>query len=204
MKFSLLYSRRNNRPRLARHLLTLFCLCFASPATADEADFLSFRFWKTASLEQVSSAIEQGADVNARDKTGVNPLMFAAGYSHTPEIITYLIKQGADLKTRDIIGGTILMAAAGHNQEPDIITRLIKHGADIEAIDNVGKTALMFAAGYNRNPDIILRLIKHGADINAKDKDGKTALDFAKRNRVAKGGSAYRTLSDAINNQSGN
>jgi ankyrin repeat protein len=180
-------------------LLLLFCLCFTTSACADEPDFLSFRFWKTASLQEVRSAIEHGSDVKARDKTGVTALMLAAGYNHNPDIITYLIKQGASLEARDIIGGTILMAAAGHNQEPDIISRLVKHGADLEIRDHVGKTALMFAAGYNRNPDIILRLIKHGADIKAKDNNGKTALDFAKKNRVAKGRSAYRTLFDIIN-----
>ena len=201
MKLNLLYSCQNKHPMLPKHLFILFCLCFASSASADESDFLNFKFWKTASLKEVSSAIEHGADVKARDQSGVSALMFAAGYSHKPDIITYLIKQEADLKARDIIGGTILMAAAGHNQEPDIITRLIEHGANMEAKDNVGKTALMFAAGYNRNPDIMLRLIKHGADIKAKDKDGKTALEFAEKNRVAKGDSAYRTLFDAINRQ---
>jgi ankyrin repeat protein len=199
MKLNLLYSCQKNQPMLPRYLLLFFCLCFAAPASAEQADFLSFRFWKTAAMEEVRSAIEHGADVKARDKTGVTTLMFAAGYSHNPDIITFLIEQGADLKARDIIGGTILMAAAGHNQEPDIITRLIKHGADLEARDHVGKTALMFAAGYNRNPGIILRLIKHGADVTAKDKGGKTALQFAGKNRVAKDGSAYRTLFDVIN-----
>lgn len=182
-------------------LLLLFCLCFATSSCAEQADFLSFRFWKTASLQEVRSAIEHGADIKARDKSGVSALMFAAGYSHNPDIITFLIKQGASLETRDIIGGTILMAAAGHNQEPDIISRLIKHGADLEARDDVGKTALMFAAGYNRNPDIMLRLIKHGADIKAKDNSGKTALAFAEKNRVAKSASAYRVLFDVINKQ---
>ena len=181
------------------NLFLLLCLCFVSHASADEPDLLSFRFWKTAGLEEVRSAIAHGADIKARDNSGVSTLMFAAGYSHKPDIITYLIEQGAELKARDIIGGTILMAAAGHNQEPDIITRLIKHGADLEARDHVGKTALMFAAGYNRNPEIILRLIKHGADITAIDKDGKSALDFAKRNRVAKDGIVYQTLFDIIN-----
>ena len=47
-------------------LLLFFCLCFAAPASADQADFLSFRFWKTASLEEVSSAIDHGADIKAR------------------------------------------------------------------------------------------------------------------------------------------
>jgi len=183
------------------NLFLLFCLCFSSPASAGQTDFLSYKFWKTTSLEEVRSAIEHGADIEARDKTGVTALMFAAGYSHIPDIITLLIKKGADLKARDMIGGTILMAAAGHNQEPDIITRLIKHGADIEARDRVGKTALMFASGYNRNTEIMLRLLSHGADIKAKDKDGKTALDFAKRNKVAKAGNAYRILYDVINRQ---
>jgi ankyrin repeat protein len=201
MKLNLLYSCQNNQLMLLKHLFILFCLCFASSASADESGFLNFKFWKTASLEEVSSAIDHGADIQARGKTGVTALMFAAGYSHNPDIITYLIEQGADLKARDVIGGTILMAAAGHNREPDIITRLIKHGADLEAKDHVGKTALMFAAGYNKNTEIILRLIKHGADVGAKDKDGKTALEFAGKNRVVKDGSAYRILFDAINSQ---
>lgn len=183
------------------HVWLLLCLCLATPASAGQADFLSFRFWKTASLEEVRSAIEHGADLKATDKTGVTALMFAAGYSHDPDIITLLIRHGADLKARDRIGGSILMAAAGHNQQPDMVTRLIEHGADIEATDHVGKTALMFAAGYNKNPEVMLRLIRHGADTNSKDKDGKSALDFAKYNRVSRGGNAYRILSDAINGQ---
>jgi len=46
-------------------------------------------------LPAVKESFEQGAEVNARHYSGVTPLMIAARYSMSPEIVTLLLEKGA-------------------------------------------------------------------------------------------------------------
>ena len=99
--------------------------------------------------ERVQAAIDKGEDPNARDKDGVTPLMYAAGYNQNPQVITTLLKAGADINARDRYNNmTPLMYAAWFNQNPELITTLLDAGADAKAKSSVGKTAFDFAQ-YN-------------------------------------------------------
>jgi hypothetical protein len=51
---------------------------------------------KTKDLPAVKESLEQGAEVNAKSNDGLTPLMLAARYSSTPEIVTLLLEMGAD------------------------------------------------------------------------------------------------------------
>jgi ankyrin repeat protein len=97
---------------------------------------------ETGTPQQVQTAIDQGEDVNAREKfLGWTALMYAARFNKNPEVITTLLKAGADINARDEIGGTALMAAAMDNQNPDVIITLLKAAADGKAKDDAGLTA---------------------------------------------------------------
>ena len=54
----------------------------------------------------IEALIKAKADVNARNKDGVTPLMLAAGFNSNPAVIEALIKAKADVNARDKAGKT--------------------------------------------------------------------------------------------------
>jgi len=148
-----------------------------------ESAFLSADFWKSATVEDVNKAVQNGANVNewTEDLLVTNVLMFAARNNHNPDVIERLIKLGADVNARDNLGMTVLWRSAPRSN-PDVIERLVKLGADVNAKTEDGVTVLMTAAADNLNPDVYDRLVKLGADIEAKSTKGETALMYAALN----------------------
>ena len=51
-------------------------------------------------LATLNQLIDQGAQIEARDKIGQTPLMLAAVFSSTPEIVQLLIDKGANALTK--------------------------------------------------------------------------------------------------------
>nr|WP_315101952.1 ankyrin repeat domain-containing protein [uncultured Fretibacterium sp.] len=69
-----------------------------------------------AKPDRVRQLIQDGADVNAKNKDGWTPLMAVAQHSSNPEVLTALIKAGADVNAKDTLGATPLMFAAIHKE----------------------------------------------------------------------------------------
>ena len=146
--------------------------------------------------KRIERLIEAGADVNAKDDSGMTALIrivgrigwggdWNKGDKDRMEAVKLLIKYGADINAQDNEGHTALMRAAFHleQHEVELVKLLIKAGADVNIKDNEGKTALMYVSTL----ETVKALIKAGADVNAKDNDGKTALiHFATWNEVVK------------------
>lgn len=90
--------------------------------------------------------LNAGADINARDKVGLTPLLVACGkptygYKVIAEI---LIKKGANINIRDRLGFTpLLLALSGGTVE--IAEMLIERGADTLVSTRNGETALSLA-----------------------------------------------------------
>jgi ankyrin repeat protein len=70
-------------------------------------------------LPAVKESLEQGAEVNARDNGGWTPLMIAANYSSTPEIVTLLLEKGADALAKDEDGKKAIDYAKENDQLKD-------------------------------------------------------------------------------------
>ena len=157
----------------------IFSLC--SSLAYGEHPLLLAKFWQTATVEDVNSAVANGADVNAEITGGWTALMVAAERNTSPDVVERLVKLGANVNAKLDDGCTVLMLAAEDNPNPDVVERLVKLGADINARDKRRATALMVAARFNTNPDIIERLVKLGADANVQGKKGRTALMIAAR-----------------------
>ena len=86
-------------------VLVLPMALFAQNANAQgTADF--FQLVKTGTPQSVQAAISKGADINAQNKRGLSPLMFAARYNQSPEVIMTLLKAGADAKAKSRHGKT--------------------------------------------------------------------------------------------------
>jgi len=124
----------------------------------------------------VKSLLNQGVDVNVKDKNGVTALMCAAEEGNH-EIAKLLIKKGADVNAKDKDGETALMWAAEEGNQ-DIVKLLLDQGADVHVKDKIGDTTLIYAADCG-HLEIVKLLLEKGSNVNEKNKDGETALIWA-------------------------
>ena len=112
-------------------------------------------------IEAVKQHIAAGTDVNAKDKYGESPLLFAATFGHK-EIAELLIANGADVNTKiDKIGMTPLHWAAwgGHTEVAEL---LIAKGAEVNAMGYEYGATPLDLAGLNDYVETKKLLVKHG------------------------------------------
>ena len=95
-------------------------------------------------LELVKELLEQGAEINARDKYGWTALHFASLYGHL-EIVKELHEAGAEIEAKTNNNGMTALHYASRNGHLEIVKYLVEKGADIEAKTNYNKTSLHLA-----------------------------------------------------------
>ena len=108
-----------------------------------------------AATQMIDLLLENGADINAKDNTGLTPLHVAAMLDRTNEAQA-LLAHGADIKARDSFGDTPLHTAALFGQ-PRMVELLIKAGADLDALNNNQLTPLQCARQQRK--DQVVELI---------------------------------------------
>jgi len=116
----------------------IFCLLFLSSlpnTSANPLHIAASRGYKSV----VNLLIEQGADVNAKDKYGQMPLHFAANRA-SMDLAQLLIDNGADVNAKNMQGHTPLYSAATQYVSRDVIKFLIDKGADVHTGTKTGRT----------------------------------------------------------------
>jgi ankyrin repeat protein len=141
---------------------------------------------KKGNLELAKKLITEKKGINTENKSGVTPLMLAAGIGQQ-EIVSALLNAGADINARDENGWRPLMYAAfqGHI---DIVKSLMDKDAKLDPtkkevlLKRVKKmyTPLMCASAGG-HLDIAKLLIEKGANLKIKDVEKWTALMYALR-----------------------
>ncbi|MBQ6972595.1 MAG: ankyrin repeat domain-containing protein [Synergistaceae bacterium] len=125
--------------------------------------------------EDVKRVIADGADLNATDKDGYIPIIYAAGFRST-EIIRIVAEAGADIDVQGLHwaqkGRTALMETVVRFSDMDTIRLLISE-KNINMADNDGMTALIEAAIHNSKAYVVKALIDAGSDVK---KYGSRAL----------------------------
>ncbi len=112
---------------------------------------VNWEIFQSGTPEQVKAEIAklpEDSGLETRTEKGWNgmtPLMMAARFGSSLEVITALLKAGAKVEARSENGTTPLMYAARYNSSPEVITALLKAGADAKAKDEGGETALDYA-----------------------------------------------------------
>jgi ankyrin repeat protein len=121
-------------------------------------------------LEEVERLIKEGVDIEAKDLSGWNSLMWASlnGYK---EMVELLLKNKADIEVKDSNGWTALMYASA-NGHKEIVEMLLEAGADISVRTNKGDKAIHFA----RNVEMAQVLIANYADPEAIGSNNQTLL----------------------------
>jgi hypothetical protein len=161
-------------------------------------------------ISQVKDLLDEGLDVNGKNKNGWSALMIAASQGNM-EMLKLLIEKGAAVDEKNTQGQTPLIFAA-HWGHADVVRLLIEQGVNVNLQMGDGWTALidsismdhtevakiliksgadmnakgkngwtaLMAAAYNNNAEIVNLMIESGADLNARDDMNRTALDIAK------------------------
>ncbi len=133
----------------------------------------SEKFFRKASVRDVSRCIDGGADLGARERqSGDTPLHMAAIGSRNPSVIEALLAAGAEINARSDDGSTPLQAwqRSGHGgrRDPEVFKALLAAGANPNVSDSIGWTPLHYAVSYAGDAALVRALLKAGADPNAR------------------------------------
>lgn len=149
----------------SRNIIASISACilmsFASPTWAQTDAAPIFAAAKLGNVEQLSSLIDSGGNINARDSRGATPLMWAS-FRGNEEAVRMLIQRGADANAKAEDNTTALHWAAFRNRGR-VAELLLDAGADIDARDNHGKTPLGYAI-QEQADDIRALLERHAAN----------------------------------------
>ena len=130
---------------------------------------------ESGNLDIATYLVENGADVNLKDSTGMNALAYCL-YLPETTIAEYLITQGADVDAANDEGTLLIHAVKEENIS--FVKLLLKNNAYINKVSKEGFGPL-FPALVNWNPELMQILIENGADINWQDADGRSLLVYA-------------------------
>jgi len=97
----------------------------------------------------VEYLLEQGADIDAKDREREETALTVAVQSGQLTTVKYLVEQGADIETKDMEGSTPLDFSVYYGHL-DIVKYLVGQGAEVKDIDSLIKTA-----SYSKHKEII-------------------------------------------------
>ncbi len=89
--------------------------------------------WAIPNVEKARILLSAGANVNARSQTERTPLLVAAAYPRTVELLRLLLDRGADLRVQDRAGATALSLAV-RSADVDVVRFLVEKGLDPSAL----------------------------------------------------------------------
>lgn len=130
--------------------------------------------------------VENGADINHRNKDGITALEQAleqAAKINKFELAKFLIENGADHKSINkslviVSGQSDGWGISNKKEREEFLHYLISHNADVNAKNCIGVSALSNAVLVD-NLEFAKTLLCNGANVNSKDYKGDTALMFA-------------------------
>ncbi len=121
--------------------------------------------------------LENGADINVRDKYGNTALHRCVETDKYFMDVWRLTEKGIDVNAQNQWGQTSLIRAIKFDQNSKA-DYLITHNADLDICDNNGCSPLWYAAS-RKNSTILQHLVEQGANVNCPANDGSTPLMWA-------------------------
>ncbi len=143
-----------------------------------KSGFSSTMFVEYASngdIAKMQNALNNGADINAKDPSGM-PALFIAVEKKQLSATKFLLENGAYPDITDKENDTPLMRAMYYNR-PEIAKLLIEYGANVNTSYN--DDFVLTWATFNNYTDIVRLLIEKGANIECYNPVGCTPLIIA-------------------------
>lgn len=134
-------------PAPVGRLLLLCLLAMVIPACSAAVGSADARLRDAAArgdAEAVRGALEDGADLEARDDQGRTPLLIATHGSNV-DAARELIEAGADVNAKDAMQDSAYLYAGARGLD-EILAMTLAHGADLRSTNRYGGTALIPAA----------------------------------------------------------
>ncbi|MGI9303852.1 MAG: ankyrin repeat domain-containing protein [Gammaproteobacteria bacterium] len=149
-------------------------LCISATALAEDPTAPLFQAAEQGDVARVKTLVVAGADVNAKDDSGLTPIQVAGLTPQGERVVEVLVRAGANPNVR-VNGYSVLRWA----KRPEFVRLLLEHGASPDDPDHMGFTSLMGTS--QRGPMWKARmLIEAGADPNISEpRRGLTALSIA-------------------------
>ena len=162
----------------------------ADPNRADASGATAL-MWAVPDVAKVRLLLARGASVSAKSQTERTPLLVAAAYPRTVDVLRLLLDHGADLRAQDRAGSTALTLAV-RSADVEVVRFLVERGLDPNALSpgarRVGfarydqpTTDYLMSKGLTPAPDLLVttaawhpteliaRSIELGASVNASN-----------------------------------
>ncbi|RLN52389.1 hypothetical protein BBJ29_001077 [Phytophthora kernoviae] len=151
--------------------------------TFEKSTALHLATWK-GHLETVEFLLNQGADIETQDQTGMTALQI-----DVMRICLQKMRPTAFLRSRCIdIQSPVALAISKRRQTRDrssyrdidtsVLDLLLYHNANVNRSNEAGDTTLLNAVEYGLISHVE-KLLAHGADAHAQDMNGRSAMDIA-------------------------
>lgn len=137
----------------------------------------------------IPTLLDVGADVNAKDASGILPLTWAI-YKNKPYLIALFLDKGANPNLKDFRGYSAMNYAFYIPKQSrkiilsaNLAERLIKHGGDIDVKlpTRKGEVSLFLTAVLYNNQEVAEFMIKHGLNVNGTVSPKYSYLSYATR-----------------------
>ncbi len=156
-------------------------LLILSGADADWADPVTGKTLLMVASENgnnniIDLLLENGADINEKDKSGSDALYYAA-LNGRKEAVALLLDKGASMLNKKGLMNRSVITAFGKNDK-EIIKIMLDKGLDVNG-DVYEKIPLLLWLVKNKYFDGAKTIIENGANTETQDTDGQNTLDYA-------------------------
>ena len=158
-------------------LVTLLPFSAILPQDSDSPAEALHAAVRTGHIEQVRQILDNGVDVNARDRLGSTPLLDAV-WNGNIAITTLLLSKGADVNAMHAEAGSTALEYAVLTSHADLVSLLIAAHADLAHTYRSGQGIMHIAAGRG-DVTVLKMLAAAGASIQSLDANSNSPLDEA-------------------------
>lgn len=166
----------------------------------------------TDDIKLAYNLLYSGANPESQDYDGWTPMMYAAKYSKSIDMIMLLFEYGASLDAKNKFGISVTQVAGAYTENPEVLNIILNYAVEekIDITDSFitalksereesiirqylkasvkinalyqGKTPLMYCAENYESTDVLKLLLQNGANPYVISSEGKNAFSYAKEN----------------------